>query len=235
MKKLIIIILLFLIPLAFSLEASISCPQEVEFNKEFSCDVSVNNVEEIYDLKIYISTDGGGINRIEENGEFRRADWYLNDFINSNGNYQVKLIIHKEYEGKASGQFKLRDSSERVVVFEEFNILVNKNEETSQDTEQNNESTEEITNEENDSNIKEETSKKEKEEETNEVLVVNLTKENPSLNIAAKVIKLNEQEDLNKEQLVYKSKNQKIKEIVIYAFIAFLILIIIVLLFERRW
>ena len=49
-----------------------------------------------------------------------------------------------------------------------------------------------------------------------------------------KVINLGNYEE-NNEELVYRSKNERVKDYVIYGFLIFLVLIVGVLLYERLW
>ena len=113
MKKGVLILALLFVPLCLAVDASISCPEEVYYNEEFECQVLVSDLDSVYDLKIYFSTSSGGVNRIYED-EFRRADWYLKGYIQNEGEYDVPLIIHKEFQGVAEVQFKLRMKVEKL-------------------------------------------------------------------------------------------------------------------------
>jgi hypothetical protein len=226
------IFLIFIIPSVLSVEAEINCPSEVYFNKEFKCDIIISEVDDIYDLKLYIKKNNEGINRILEDDSFRRADWYLKGFVKDEKNYEISLIIYKELYGSADGEFKLRDSSGKIVLFNDFKINILESEKESIEEDDEDEKTDdedEKTENEDDFSIK-----NNKKTENEEEIIEYDTRTEVEPEESKKIIKLNEQIK-KEEEIIYKSKNELIKEYVIYAFIFFLICIICILLLQRIW
>ena len=235
---------------ASAIDASFSCPDTVYFDEEFVCTVDASSVDSIYDVKFYIKAPNGtGINRIFDGEKFRRADWYLQDWIDADGSYDIRLIIHKEHVGSANGEFKLRDSSGSIVVFENFKIEVgddgnggggggnedppNNDSDPPADEE---EEEEEEDNEEEDSEDDTEEDENEERAKNSDAREENIQDDVITSHVAKKVINLNfdEQRQENNREVVYKSKHERIKDFMMYAFMGFLIAVIALLLLERR-
>jgi hypothetical protein len=244
----IVILSVFLMPLVCSIDAKINCPDVVGFEEEFYCDIFVDEGGGVYDLKIYIRGDAGGINRIWDGNNWQRSDWYVKKAIEGDGDFRRKLIIHNNYNGKATGQFKLRSSSGKIVFEDVFDIEVG-----SQSKEINRENDEEEEEEEEEVPDKE-SEKKDREEQIKEIYdylkeiedekenhddnLQNKDAENdsPSIITSTKVINLNSQSKTSGSELIYTSKNDRIKEYMVYAFFFFLICIIGILLHEKtQW
>jgi len=221
------IFLILLIPLASSLDVDFSCPKSADYLDELSCFLEISNVTDVYDIKVYITGDAGGINQIYDGAEYRRSDWYLKEWINESGYYEVRLKIHKEYTGVASGEFKLRDSSGKIEVFEIFEMDIGIEEEEILETPVENET---------ETHVENETIESLPDETINESLsVLNESEEKPDIYRAKKVINLSPYQENDEDELIYVSKSEKSKEFLIYAFFGFLIVIILVFLLNRRW
>lgn len=220
MRLLILLLITYTIPLVSTIEAELSCPKEVSFEEEFICKIDAKSVDNIYDVKIYIKTESSGINRIWDENIFRRADWYLREVIDKDGIYEIKLKIHREYNGVAVGEFKLRNKGGRIVIDEMFEINIIKKTKIIEKQE------EKIRSNKLDDKEEYETIIKQNKEKTKEL--------NPIVT-SQKVINLNPLNKTESEQIIYKSKNQRIKDYMVYGFIFLLICIIIVLFYEKKW
>lgn len=232
MKWLILFILF--VPLGYSIEATISCPEDVVYEEEFVCDVVVSDVSDIYDLKVYIKGGGNGVNRIWDGGGWQRADWYVKRKVSSAGDYAVRLIIHKEFVGIGVSELKLRKTGASGFAYQEsFEINIGK-----QGEKEINVDVEEKDEEEGD---EEEPIKKEKRSEMNrKELGTDNYVSGRSVYVAPKmtpkkVINLNSH-DVSKESqtTIYESKNERIMNYLVYGFIFFLICVIGILLYDKR-
>jgi len=229
-----IVLFILLIPMVSGIDVDFSCPKEVYFDSEFVCGVNVNDVEFVYDLKIYIRGNGSGINRVWDGFGWQRSDWYVKDFINEDGDYEMGVIIHKDFLGDASGQIKIRKSGTSNTLFEDvFGIKIvgtdiEEGVEEGVETEE-----EESVKSEDEVNLKEsvvEVKKKEIKIEETGAVVNHIKREAPK-----KVINLNSQGDNKEIQVVYESKNERMKNYMTYGFIFLLICIIGILLYEKKW
>lgn len=224
MKWIVLLFILF-VPCVYAVNATISCPISVDFDDAFECVVGVSGGDSIYDLKVYIKGGGMGVNQIWDGNGWQRADWYLKGMIDGDGDYKTRLIIHKNFEGIAAGQLKLRDSGGKIVFDDIFEIEVGeKGVDGDKMTERDREK--ERDREEEGEGGKEEVRIKVKSLENKEDLRSTAT--------PVKVINLNSQPKIKEGQLVYRSKNERIKDYVIYGFVFFLVCIIGVLLYEKR-
>ena len=151
--------------------------------------------------------------------------------------------------GSANGEFKLRDSSGSIVVFENFKIEVgddgnggggggnedppNNDSDPPADEE---EEEEEEDNEEEDSEDDTEEDENEERAKNSDAREENIQDDVITSHVAKKVINLNfdEQRQENNREVVYKSKHERIKDFMMYAFMGFLIAVIALLLLERR-
>jgi len=232
---------IFLLPLGACLDVDFSCPEEVSFDDEFSCEMKVSETDSIYDLKIYVRGDGVGINRVWDGVGWQRADWYVKNFIDEDGDYNMKLIIHKEFLGDASGQIKLRRSGTSNIIFDDvfgIKVVAGKIDVVNDIVEDVTDIVEDVTDVVEDvTDVVKDDEEKEREEEKDVIVVKNtgnvvnhIKKEAPK-----KVINLNSQDDNREVQVVYESKNERIKNYMTYGFIFFLICIIGILLYEKQW
>jgi len=220
-------LILFLLMLSFVSAVSVNfdCPDSVKIEEEFICSLEVSDGDGVYDVKVYIRGDDGMINRIWNNDDWQRTDWYAKNLISNGESIEVKLKIDKEFYGSATGEFKLRNNGTTNVVFDEdFLIEVLSNEDIEDIEEGDSENIEEEVTE-NDSiedvEILEESSQTTKKIDNNVVLTSQ--KEKIVLNDAVE----------NSEEVVYESKSAKIIDYLPYVFSIFLIFIIGVLVWER--
>jgi hypothetical protein len=116
MKRLILLFLL--LPIISALEVNVDCPSKVQFNSEFECSINIPDNKIDYDVKIYIKTESGGINKIWVGENWQRADWYFKKGVTEEEN-KIKIIIHKEFYGDAFAEIKLRNSETQKVEYSE--------------------------------------------------------------------------------------------------------------------
>jgi len=250
-----VFVILFFGGLVWGLGASISCPDKLSFEEEGECVVDVWDLEDVYyDLKIYIVGDSGGISRIWDGSDWRRADWYLNEEIEDEGEHIAKIRIHKEFDGTAEGQFKLLDAAGRSVVNQGFDresegsvVDEEDNDENEEDASPTNTSTNADAPQENP-----ESGSNDEEEEDEEILsnrkasshlgddglvVDDVDKKIILLNdvsdVSQNVINLGKQKVI-REKIIFTSKNELVKSYMIYGFVLFLILVIFLLLYEKN-
>lgn len=196
-----------------ALSVNLSCPQEVTFNEEFECSISVIDNTENYDVKLDFFGDGKRISRIFNNEEWKSSNYYLISFINSDIK-DIKIVINN-FSGEVNGVLKLRKTGKTSVSYQENVSLVVKE-------------TEEEVNEKID--VRSEKEKKidlegniQKDFEEDNSQTINKSTE--------RIIKLNTDEQDKK--VIYISHNEKIRENIFIIFSIFLILIIIFLVITK--
>jgi len=218
MKPMIILVfLIFLIPIIFAVTANVNCPEKVIAKEIFECSIVVDNFTDNYDVKFDISSGEQTLARIydPQEQEWKSSYYYLYDFITDDDEGEEKIVrlkITENYDGNVDAILKLRQEGKRE--FFNFNIEIkpNQDQESKEEPPSNEEEPESQNQEEN-------THEKLKQTQPNQPAIINL---NPN------------QETLTQTgQVIYESKNQKIKKYSIYAFAIFLIFIIIVLLIRR--
>lgn len=210
-------------------------PQEVSVGQKFNVDIMLNNFDEgVYDVKIDILGSGNRISKIWNGDSWKSTFNYLNNVIDLNEQKQesFKLKIDKEYEGEAEIQIKLKDSKNKSYSFTGYNIGIIGGKENTD-------------NEEDFKKPDEEIKEKNKEEKTTEKTNTNLDYEKidednlPKQTVIAEVIKLNSQKNLQSESIksensmVYESKNELIKKFSIYGFAMLLVMLCILLAFNK--
>lgn len=229
-----VVLLILFLPLGICIDVEFSCPEEAVYNSEFVCNVNVVNVSEVYDLKIYIRGNGSGINRVWDGVDWQRSDWYVKDFINEDGDYGMRVIIHKEFDGDANGEIKLRKSGTSNIIFEDnFGIKIigsYEGEDVVEILKENVDGNVESKNKEDGEEPIVDVKKRSVKVEETGMIVNHIKKEAPK-----KVINLNSQDDNREVQVVYESKNERIKNYMVYGFIFLLICIIGILLYEKKW
>ncbi len=183
----------------------IDCPNEIITNKDFYCSFNLSGVNGLFDIKFQMYGTNSTINKVWNNG-WQRSDWYLNGFIDKNGNYNIKNIIYN-YTGNAELIIRIRESGEKSFNLEKkisLKIVSERNEE-------------------NNTNIEE----KEIEEyvekpKINETLILNETSKT--------IIKLN-YDDISSE-IVYESRTNKIKNGLLFLSITVFVGLLIFQLFK---
>tara|TARA_Y100000310_G_scaffold84575_1_gene81462 strand:- start:2700 stop:3365 length:666 start_codon:yes stop_codon:yes gene_type:complete len=210
----IIFIFVFIVNFSAALEADFDCPDKVEVNAEFECSLVVQNFTGSYGVKVELVDNGKTLAQIWDFDEekWKSAYYYLYDFISKEGEEkETKLKITEDYSGDLNGVLKLRqDSKTKTFDFEIEVIESSSGDEDAGDNaggniDENNESDNAIWSE--------------------------SEGEDGGIIINEKVIKLNPQPETEQiNEIVYESKNEKIKKYAIYFFTGFLVLIIIILL-----
>jgi hypothetical protein len=221
MRVFVLLIFILFLSSIYALELEIDCPKSVVINEEFNCKVNVITTEGMYDLKFQIERDGKNVARIYDyrDNKWKSAYYYLKEFI-GNEEKSVRLTISEI--GDFQGIIKLRRGSK--VNFFDFSVSVIgtpkaeslENAEVKNVEEKNDKNTETVT------------------------IVSNAQIEEREINIDKKMepvllnqVGLNEKVLLDKQNVVYESKNSKIMRYLPYAFCIFLIVVIVFLLWEK--
>lgn len=194
----------FFLSFVSALEVDFSCPDSVKIGEEFSCDIGFSGD---YDVKVDLLCGSVRCARIW-NGEFWGSTYY---FIKEFDASKVKLKVVDDYEGDCDGKLRLRKTGGSGYNYEEsFSIDV-----SGGSVEEENEK---------DGNV-----------EVKERVVDEKIVELSNTPEKEGVIALNSNVVLNGEieEVVYESKNQKIRDWVIYFFAGFLIFVIVVLVVLR--
>ena len=243
------IILLFIFFISFSSAVEIkdlSCPEQSYFNQDFLCSLEIEEVSGLYDLKIYITGNDSGINKIWGDRGWTRADWYFKSVINKDGIYEIKILIDKEFSGEAKGVLRLRESGSSYAFYEEDFLMtigeIKIEDEPDDGEEEINQTIENNSTEINNSNSSDEgmiinLSNEEDEISTEKetIFLGNTISEEPiDEDSSKKVIKLSSDISSEKEiEIVYESKSERIKRYVLYFFIGFLFIAFVYLLIEK--
>ena len=228
---------------------SFECPEQSFFNHDFLCSLDIEDVSGLYDVKVYITGNDSGINKIWGDKGWTRADWYLKSVINKDGIYEIKILIDKEFSGEAKGILRLRESGSSYSFYqEEFYMQIGSFQDINESEEEINESdnitsieNETIDNETADLNESEKINLSEKENNTKlssekEIIFLgNSIEEEPSNEDSSKkVINLNSDIISDKKtEVVYESKSEKIKRYSLYVFIGVLFLAFVYLLIDK--
>ncbi|MGK0209654.1 MAG: hypothetical protein ACI83O_000936 [Patescibacteria group bacterium] len=223
-----LLLILLLISPVLALNASIDCPNSVEYEQEFTCKVTFTEQENTnYDLKVQIKGNGTTINKIYNGQEFQRSDRYLKEYLDNNNEYNIKLKIHKAIPSEALGTVKIRESNTTKILFESIFNIITTVPEIAEEPE-----------------IKASSKKEDKKEnkikeEIPEFIPAkkqNITKTTPhiiQLNPSQNVINPEQNNNTKKPVVIYKSKEASILDLTTYVFIFFLITMIGILTYER--
>jgi thiol:disulfide interchange protein len=111
MRKSLLTIILLLLPLTTAISINSECPEEVNVNEEFTCELEIKDVEGVWDLKIDISSGSGSSARILEEETWKSAYYYLKEYIEEEKTYEVTLKI--EEEGEYEATTKLRQGNKK--------------------------------------------------------------------------------------------------------------------------
>lgn len=204
-------------------------PDEVEINKEFKVELElINFSDDIYDVKIDIFGNTERIANILNNGVWKSTYYYVQDAIDysANNKESFSLKITKEYAGIGKIDVVLRNSKDKLIKFAgyEINILVSSN------PEENGSPVENSTNKDNqkktinnqDSSLKDETDK------ITGNIINNKSEEVEIEENKTRIITL-----ILKDNKIYKSKNEYIKQYAIYGFIVFCMILAILLIAKK--
>lgn len=115
-------LIFFLIPYVNAIVInSITCPAEIYTNEEFYCDIDVEGVNGVFDLKFQTKGINSTINKVWNDG-WQRSDWYVNGIIESDGVFKIKNII-SNYNGGGSISIKIRESQSKKIVIDETKLI----------------------------------------------------------------------------------------------------------------
>jgi predicted nucleic acid-binding Zn ribbon protein len=232
-KFLIFIIFIFVLIINFSaaLEADFDCPDKVEVNAEFECSLVVENFTGSYDVKVELVDNGKTLAKIWNFDEekWKSTYYYLNDFVSGEGEEEkIKLKITEDYSGDLEGILKLRQDSKTKTFDFEIEVIEGSNVDEDAGGEGAGDGDEVNGGVDAENNIGWDADEN---NEGDNAMWSESDGGDGFILINEKVIKLNQQlktEQIN--EIVYESKNEKIKKYAIYFFTGFLILIIIILL-----
>lgn len=219
-ERIIFLTILIFLSLSISSAIEFSCPKKVNINEEFFCNLRIEDLEGTWDVKVEILNEGKTIAKIfnPEKSDFSSAYYYLNTFISSGEEKEIKLKIIEA--GEFPGTLKLRQEGNKETF--SFEILV-------QESSNNQEKNEDL-----DENSKEEISK-----ETKQKISENISSEIKRKNekITGEIIILNDEpiptKKLEDNELIYESKNNKVLRYSPYALIIFLIILLGFLLKDK--
>lgn len=211
---------------------TLSYPEEVEAGEEFEVELELNNFsEEIYDVKIDILGNTERIANILNNGVWKSTYYYFQDAIDysANNKESFSLKITKEYVGTGRIEVVLRNSKDKLIKFSgyEIKVLVNSNpdENGSPVENSNNEDNQEKTINQ-DSSLKDETDK----------VTGNAAENQDKNNIENRTI-IGKKSDaitlVSRDNKIYKSKNEYIKQYAISGFIVFCMILVILLIAKK--
>jgi len=214
-----ILLIFLLLPFVSAVAVDFDCPKEIFVDDPFSCSLEITEGEALYDVKVEIRKDDKIVSRVwnEAKSSFQSGFYYLKEYIEKGEEKAVLLKITGE--GKFNGILKLRTGS--VITEFPFDIIVGEAKVSEPDEQ---ETKEVFVKDREDTSLDEQEEKQEVVQENN-LVEVPLT---PS------VISLNALEEPEVEQkVVYKSKNAKVMDYLLYGFLVFIILILLVFLWEK--
>jgi len=206
----ILLILLFSITSAQALQTNFNCPESVELNQEFTCNLDISEAEGIWDVKVEILNEGSNTAKIYNVAEqkWKSAYYYLKGFISKGETKEIKLKI--ESTGNFQGTLKLRQNTKK----ETSNFQINVGD-SQENTEEQDEEEEKI----------EDSQGTPLQIEEEPKMIEQTQKQTISLNGNT----INSPDN----ELIYKSKSQKALDYAPYAFSIFLIIIISILLWDK--
>jgi hypothetical protein len=213
MKLAFIIFLFLLIRLSCAISVDIGCPKEVFPFSEFECDIEVENTTGIYDLKADISANGQRVAKIynEMDKKWQSAYYYLKEFIDDDGEYKIKLNITSPIYEKIPASIKLRQGTKTYTF--DFNIRLAEPQDAYMPA--------------SDHATINESAKEDIAEIKGEILNIS-TRDDRTKTI------INQKGVVYEEEVIYESKNIRLKEYAIYGFCLILIFVIAVLLYEKN-
>ncbi len=206
-NSLVFLIFLISINLVQAIQIDFNCPENVNLEEEFLCDLKISESEGIYDVKIEIIKDDSNIVKIwnEQEKKWKSAFYYLKEFISNGETGEIKLKI--ESEGDFQGIIKLRQGTK----IESSNLEISVGENLSE----------------------EEKERKPKKEEKiiSEEIIQN--KEFKSIEKKETIFLNGNTVKISEREVVYESKSQRALNYSPYAFSVFLIAIIFILLWDK--
>lgn len=223
-RCLVIILVFFLVVnFVFAKEIEVDIPKSVEGGEEFKIEIKlIDFADGDYDLKIDILGDGERIAKIEG-----KSTYYFIEEIFKNNVAKVSLEITENFEGEAEIVIKVRKSGGSTTSFDGYAIDVEKGVVEEK----------EVVEEEKKEEIVEEKPKKVEENQDKEIILpIDNDFKEETIIYENNVISLEPQSIKNTQdrEIIFRSKNQIIKEYGVFAFAFFCIVIICLLLIERK-
>jgi hypothetical protein len=119
-KTLLFLFVILLLSIISAQEIEIDYPEKVQTNEEFSMQIELTDfADQVHDAKIDISCSGKRVSRILNNGQWKSTFYYVNDAIKTKETFKLKII---EDCNSADIQIKIRDSSEKTKIFDQYKI-----------------------------------------------------------------------------------------------------------------
>ena len=248
----IVLLILISINLAVAKNISLEFPQKAYFGEEFQTKVFLREFpEDTYSIKLDILTEQNRIAQIYNptTGKYQSTYYYINYiFEPKQDGVLLKINITKKYQGEADIDIKIRDSKGKVdelngykinISIRDINKSVNQTEAEVKNV---------VVNEKVDKEIEEnKTINKtlEKQDEKTEIIKAEEIEQDEQKieQLADKtnntsIIYLNEEskdiKEQNESKILFKSSNQKIREYAIIGFVFFCIVLVILIIIERK-
>ena len=243
------LLILILINLAEAKNISLEFPQEAYFGEEFQTKVFLREFPvDTYSIKLDILTEQNRIAQIYNptTGKYQSTYYYINYiFEPKQDGVLLKINITKKYQGEADIDIKIRDSKGKVdelngykinISIRDINKSVNQteaevknvvvNEKVDKEIEENKTINEALEKQDEKSEIiKDEKIEQEIEQladKTNNTSIIYLNKESKDI------------KEQNESKILFKSSNQKIREYAIIGFVFFCIVLVILIIIERK-
>lgn len=234
-----ILIVLFTLSLVNGQEIEVGIPDSVEFGDEFEIGVKLIDFgEDTYDVKIDIKGANERISRIWNGNDWQSTHYYVNDIIEEvGGDCDFKMKISKHFDGSASIEIKIRDSTGSYKSFSGYNINVEDKEDSEDDEEldENNEEdeTEEDGSKEDEDNEDEKESSEEIEVSSEEIIEESEENVDEVIILGSNNDNQESESIKTEENIVYQSKSEIIKKYSIYAFAILCVFICILLIIKK--
>ena len=222
---------LVLLPVILALEIQLNAPDSVNMNEEFKASIRANT-QEVYDVKIFVEGNSSKtISQIFNIDKWQSSYYYIKQAFPAQSEFSLKITKAGNWEICARLRKEAQNPSPPVC----SPIIVKiSNEEESQDNkdiiEKNEQENLEEPNKNEENNIKNESNL----ESNKEIVIYNINKSDSQIN---NPIKIQEKIILNnpkkKEQPVFTTKYEKLRNGIVYSFIALCIIIIALLALKR--
>ena len=245
------LLLILLIPLAYSLEFGLDSPKTVNLNEEFTATINADT-SDIYDVKIFVHEPIKKFSEIYDNSSWRSPHLYLNSAFPEQKEF--KIISHYQGETKIcarlrkSGEISFKETCNEIIVnpassqeppIKSDNNSNNKDEESINDLKE--PSLEETKNKEQESKQSQKQEEKTRQNKSQQQ-IENIASENTSSQKTQEKLVLNPKSKkplriLNSSKIQnqenFTTKHEKIRLTIIYSFIAICVFIIILLALKK--
>jgi hypothetical protein len=233
-------VLVFCSSFVYAIEANFNCPSEVFVGEEFECTLIVQKIGAVQDVKIDISPGNKRITEVysSKEGMWKSAFFYLYGHIgieDEGMEKKIQLKVVEDFEGKVVGVLKFRESEDKAKTeFIDFDIKIStRGDGESEGDEEESDDPEEDMGEgdggdEDDGEGEAEEEPPRRPEPIQSIEKVESEPQIIMLNSPSHVMG-----DDSLGQVVYESKNEKIRKYAPYAFSFFMILLFIVVVFMR--